>query len=206
MQLIEVEGVDALLSPHQDVLVPGVGVDPTCCTVDFQRATIEHFREAGSHVNLGRRRKTIGCGFRWWRCSLLRWSSVSTTWWSMWWWASILSSVRPRLMCSAVRKWSVSRAGRPRYVENFQSSLCRLWALITNVDINNYVNQNNFTITSEPEDLRLARGGGAGELFWLFWLVLSDILKVDWSWYLWPLTPALTLAPLSWLPSPWPLQ
>ena len=65
MQLVEVEGVDALLCPHKDMLVPGVRVNPTCCAVDLERTTIEHFGETGAHVNLGSGRKTIGGGFGW---------------------------------------------------------------------------------------------------------------------------------------------
>ena len=53
MQLVQVEGVDALLGPHQDVLVPGVGVDPAGGARDLQRTSIEHFREARTHVNFG---------------------------------------------------------------------------------------------------------------------------------------------------------
>ena len=35
VQLVEVEGVDALLGPHQDVLVPRLWVDPAGRAVDL---------------------------------------------------------------------------------------------------------------------------------------------------------------------------
>ena len=52
VQLIEVEGVDPLLRSNQNVLVPGVGMNPARGAVDLQWTPIKHFAEAGSHVHL----------------------------------------------------------------------------------------------------------------------------------------------------------
>ena len=52
VQLIQVEGVDPLLRSNQNVLVPGVGMDPARGAVDLQWTPIKHFAEAGSHVHL----------------------------------------------------------------------------------------------------------------------------------------------------------
>ena len=52
VQLIEVEGVDPLLRSNQNVLVPGVRMNPARGAVDLQWTPIKHFAEAGSHVHL----------------------------------------------------------------------------------------------------------------------------------------------------------
>ena len=72
MELVQVEGVDPLLGPHEDVLVPGLGVDPAGRAVDLQRAAVEDLGEAGSHVDLGCGREAIGGRLGWRGCSLLR--------------------------------------------------------------------------------------------------------------------------------------
>ena len=72
MQLVQVEGVDPLLGPHEDVLVPGVGVHPAGRAVDLQRTTVEHLGETGAHVHFGSGWKPIGSSFRRGRGSLLR--------------------------------------------------------------------------------------------------------------------------------------
>lgn len=65
MQLIQVESVDALLCPHQDVLVPCLRMNPAGCAVDLERTPIEHLAEACAHVNLGGGRETIGGRLGW---------------------------------------------------------------------------------------------------------------------------------------------
>ena len=42
VKLVEVEGVDALLCTHQDVLVVRLWVDPRRCAVDAQRTSVEN--------------------------------------------------------------------------------------------------------------------------------------------------------------------
>ena len=42
VKLVEVEGVDALLGTHQDVLVVRLWVDPRRCAVDAQRTPVEN--------------------------------------------------------------------------------------------------------------------------------------------------------------------
>ena len=80
MQLVQVEGVDALLGPHEDVLVPGVGMDPAGGAGDLQRTSVEHLGEAGPHVNLGGRRKPVRGRFGRGSCAFLRGSSIASSW------------------------------------------------------------------------------------------------------------------------------
>jgi hypothetical protein len=44
VQLVEVEGVDALLGPDQNVLVVSLGVDPRRRAVDAKGATVENLK------------------------------------------------------------------------------------------------------------------------------------------------------------------
>ena len=51
MDLVEVEGVDALLGAHQDVLVVRLGVDPRRRAVQLQRAPVEDLNEMFVQLN-----------------------------------------------------------------------------------------------------------------------------------------------------------
>ena len=112
MELVEVEGVDALLSAHEDVLVPGVWVDPAGGAVDLQRTPVEHLGEAGAHVDLGGRWKPVGSSFGRRGGSLLRRCSVSSPRRRVRRRAPILARLRPGLVRAAVRQRPVSAARR----------------------------------------------------------------------------------------------
>lgn len=71
MQLIEIEGVQALFGGDENVLIACLRVDPRRGAVDAERAAVEHFRETGAHVHLGRRRQSIARQFRRRRRALL---------------------------------------------------------------------------------------------------------------------------------------
>ena len=112
MELVEVEGVDALLGAHEDVLVPGVWVDPAGGAVDLQRTPVEHLGEAGAHVDLGGRWKPVGSSFRRRGGSLLRRCSVSPPRRRVRRRAPVLARVRPGLVRATVGQRPVSAARR----------------------------------------------------------------------------------------------
>merc|ERR1719285_36154 len=65
VELIEVKRVDPLFSPHQDVLVVRLRMNPTCRAVDIEGTSVEHFRKACAHMHLWSGRKPIaGCFWR----------------------------------------------------------------------------------------------------------------------------------------------
>ena len=102
MELVQVESVDALLRAHEDVLVPGVRVDPAGGAVYLQRTSIEHLGEAGAHVDLGGWWKPVGSSFRRRGGSLLRRRSVSPPRRRVRRGAPVLTRVRPRLVRATV--------------------------------------------------------------------------------------------------------
>ena len=101
MELVQVERVDALLGPHEDVLVPGLRVDPAGRAVDLQRTPVEHLGEAGTHVDLRSGRQSIGGRLRGGGCSLLRGGSLPPPGRGVRAGAPVLSE-RPRLVRPAV--------------------------------------------------------------------------------------------------------
>lgn len=51
MKLVEIEVVNPLLRAYQNVLVPGVGVDPSGRAMDPQRASVEHLVD-GNNIKI----------------------------------------------------------------------------------------------------------------------------------------------------------
>ena len=102
MELVQVESVDALLGAHEDMLVPGVRVDPAGGAVDFQRTSVEHLGEAGAHVDLGGGWKPVGSSFGRRGGSFLRRRSVSPPRRRVRRGAPVLTRVRPWLVRATV--------------------------------------------------------------------------------------------------------
>lgn len=102
MELVQVESVDALLGAHEDVLVPGVRVDPAGGAVYLKRTSVEHLGEAGAHVDLGGGWKPVGSSFGRRGGSFLRRRSVSPSRRRARRGATILARVRPGLVSATV--------------------------------------------------------------------------------------------------------
>lgn len=62
VQFVHVQVEDALVGTDQQMLIPGLRMDPRRRTVDVQRTVVEDLGKAGTHVNFWRRWQPVGDG------------------------------------------------------------------------------------------------------------------------------------------------